>query len=144
MIRSGTILFVVLVAFAGLLCGCGGDGDGGGGGGTPVNIVGTWVGPMTHRVIDNNAGTDITVTYTAIFYILWQGGNKVSGKMQLGDPSHVGFLDGTMSGSRFNGTRSSSHVAQLKFDVSGNTLTGTFRFVGAGLDETGNYTCTKQ
>ena len=144
MIRDGTILLVVLVAFAGLLSGCGGDGDGGGGGGTPVNILGTWVGPMTHRVIDHNAGTDRTFSYTAIFYILWQSGNKVTGKMQLGDPSHVGFLNGTMNGGHFKGTRSSSHVAQVEFDVSGSTLTGTFRFVGDGLDETGTYTCTKQ
>ncbi len=141
MVRLGMV--TVLLALAVMAGGCGGDGDGGGGG-EPVYIVGTWSGTMTHRIIDYNLGTDPqTFTYTIIFYILSQDGNTVRGKMMLRDPSHVGWLSGTMSGSHFTGVRTGAHNVTIEFDVSGNTLTGTFRFKGDGLDETGTYTCTK-
>jgi len=135
MVRIGIVTLLALL----VISGCGGDGDGG----EPVNIVGTWSGPMTHRIIDNNAGTDITLTYTATFFILSQNGSSVSGKMALRDLAHVGNLTGTMSGSHFKGVRTGTHTVTIAFNVSGNTLTGTFRFVGDGLDETGTYTCTK-
>jgi len=140
MVRVGMI--AVLLALAAMAGGCGGDGDSGGGG-EPVYIVGTWVGTMTHRIIDNNLHTDQTFSYTIIFYILSQDGSRIRGKMMLRDPSHVGWLSGTMSGSHFTGVRTGTHDVTIEFDVSGNTLTGTFRFKGAGLDETGTYTCTK-
>ena len=143
-IRVGILTVSLALTSLAAIGGCGGgDGDGGGGG-EPVYIVGNWSGQMTHRVIDNNLHTDKTLTYTIIFYILSQDGNDVSGKMQLRDPSHVGNLYGTMSGNRFKGVRVSAHTVQIEFTVNGNTLTGTFRFVGDGLDETGTYTCTKQ
>jgi len=136
MTRIGILLLLTLFVIGG----CGGGGDGG----EPVNIVGTWSGLMTHRIIDNNAGTDITLKYTVTFYILSQDGSSVSGKMALRDEGHVGDLRGTMSGNHFKGVRTGAHNVTIEFDVSGNTLTGTFRFVGDGLDETGTYTCTKQ
>ncbi len=144
MVRVTALITVLALTALGATGGCGGgDGDSGGGG-EPVYIVGNWSGQMTHRVIDNNAHTDKTFTYTIVFYILSQDGNNVSGKMQLRDPSHVGDLYGTMSGNRFKGVRTGMHTVQIEFTVNGNTLTGTFRFEGAGLDETGTYTCTKQ
>lgn len=140
MIRAGAGVFVMLLVFFAAVGGCGG----GDGGGEPVFIVGTWSGPMTHRIIDNNKGTDETINYTVVFYITFQDGNRVTGKMQLRDLSHVGNLSGTMSGNHFKGVRTGAHNVTVEFDVNGNTLTGTFRFVGDGLDETGTYTCTKQ
>jgi hypothetical protein len=99
---------------------------------------------MTHRIIDNNRGTDVTAHYTVTFFILSQEGSRVSGKMELRDRTHVGILSGHMSGNHFSGVRRGAHTVQIEFDVNGNTLTGTFRFVGDGLDETGAYTCTRQ
>jgi hypothetical protein len=140
MVRVGMLLSVVF-AFVVMVGGCGGgDGDGGG---EPLYIVGTWIGPMSHHIIDHNQGTDVTVTYTITFYILSQEGSRVTGKLQLRDPSHVGNLHGSMSGSHFKGVRTGLHTVTIEFDVNGNTLTGTFRFVGDGLDEYGEYTCTK-
>jgi hypothetical protein len=121
-----------------------GSGCNNGNSGPAVNVVGTWIGPMTHRIIDHNRGTDTTLHYTATFYLTSQNGNRVSGKMELGTLGHVGELYGYMSGSHFSGVRTGSHTVQITFDVNGDTLTGTFRFVGDGLDETGTYTCTRR
>jgi hypothetical protein len=141
MFRVSTVVVSLALASFVTIGGCGGgDGDDGG---EPLYIVGNWSGPMTHRIIDNNNHTDTTITYTIIFFILSQDGRDVSGKMQLRDPSHVGNLYGTMSGNRFRGVRTGTHTVQIEFTVNGNILTGTFRFVGDGLDETGTYTCTK-
>ena len=134
MVRLGMVM--VLLALAAMVGGCGGDGE-------AVNIVGTWSGQMTHRIIDSNQGTDETFVYTIVFHIQSQEGNVVSGKMQLRDSSHVGWLGGTMNGSHFTGVRRGAHDAAIEFDVNGNTLVGTFKFKGDGLDEIGTYTCTK-
>ena len=140
MVRVGMMLSVFF-AFVVMVGGCGGgDGDGG----EPLYIVGKWVGSMSHRIIDSNQGTDTTFNYGIVFYILSQQGSNVSGKMQLRDPTHVSTLYGTMSGSHFKGVRTGLHTVTIEFDVSGNTLTGTFRYKGGGLDEYGEYTCTKQ
>jgi hypothetical protein len=130
---------IVLVVFF-AASGCNGND----GGGPAVNVVGTWSGPMTHRIIDNNRGTDVTLNYTVTFFLTSQNGNRVTGKMELGGLGHVGDLRGYMNGNHFTGARTGSHTVQISFDVNGNTLTGTFRFVGDGLDETGTYTCTLQ
>lgn len=142
MLRAGMAAGSIVVVLV-LLVAAGGCG-GGDNGGTPAYIVGTWAGPMTHRIIDNNKGTDVTLNYTVTFYILSQNGSRVSGKMELGNLGHVGLLSGSMSGNHFSGVRRGSHTVQIEFDVSGDTLTGTFRFVGDGLDETGTYTCTRE
>jgi len=143
MSRVGMTLLVLLLISVLTAVGCGGDGDGTSGG-TPSSIAGTWSGPMTHRIIDNNQGTDVTLNYTVTFYILSQTGDYVSGKMQLGGYEHVGDLKGSMSGNHFSGVRTGSHTVQIEFDVNGSQLTGTFRFVGDGLDETGSYSCNRQ
>ncbi len=140
MVRAGMVILSILLASF-ITAGCGGGDNGGGG--EPVNIVGTWSGPMKHHIIDSNQGTDATLTYNVTFFILSQDGSKVSGKMQLRDASHVGNLYGTMSGNRFKGVRTGAHTVTIEFTVSGNSLTGTFRFKGNGLDEYGEYTCTK-
>jgi hypothetical protein len=139
MVRVGMILSVIF-AFVVMVGGCGGGDNCSG---DPVYIVGTWSGTMSHRIIDNNQGTDTTFSYTIVFYIFSQQGSKVSGKLQLRDPSHVSTLYGTMCGNHFKGVRTGLHTVTIEFDVNGNTLTGTFRFVGDGLDEYGTYTCTK-
>ncbi len=141
--RVTALTAILALTALGATGGCGG-GDGDGGGGEPVYIVGNWTGQMTHRVINNNNHTDATLTYPIVFYIFSQDGSQVSGKMELNDSSHVGNLYGTMSGNHFKGVRTGTHTVQIEFTVNGNTLTGTFRFVGDGLDETGTYTCTKQ
>jgi hypothetical protein len=141
MVRVGMMLSVIF-AFVVMVGGCGGGDDGGGG--EPAYIVGTWIGQMSHRIIDSNQGTDTTFNYTIVFYIQRQNGSSVEGKMQLRDPSHVSTLYGTMSGNHFKGVRTGTHTVTIEFDVNGNTLTGTFRFKGSGLDEYGEYTCTKQ
>jgi hypothetical protein len=135
MVRATTAFLALLLVLA--AAGCGGDD------GEPVNIVGTWSGPMTHRIIDSNRGTDVTLHYTVTFIILSQEGSSVSGRMRLRDSMHVGNLRGTMTGSHFDGVRTGTHTVTIEFDVGGNTLMGTFRFVGDGLDETGTYTCTR-
>ena len=139
MLRVGVTCAVVLLASFATVGGCGG----GDGGGDPVIILGTWTGLMTHHIIDNNQGTNVTVTYGIKFYILSQEGSRVRGKMELNDPSHVGNLYGNMSGNKFTGTRTGVHTVQIEFTVSGNSFSGTFRFVGDGLDEYGEYTCNK-
>jgi hypothetical protein len=144
MFRFGALILApVVVAFVSI-GGCGGGNDNTGGGGEPAYIVGTWAGPMTHRIIDNNKGTDDTISYTVTFYILSQDGSSVSGKMRLQDDSHVGLLRGSMSGNTFRGVRTGTHTVQIEFTVNGSSLSGTFRFVGDGLDEYGDYTCSKQ
>jgi len=142
MLRLGMATCSIALAMLFTIGGCGGGDDGGGG--DPAYIVGTWSGSMTHRVIDHNLGTDQTFNYTVTFYILSQNGSRVSGKLQLRDPAHVGDLSGSMSGNHFTGVRRGAHTVQIEFDVNGDALTGTFRFVGDGLDETGNYTCYKR
>jgi len=86
----------------------------------------------------------VTGTYDIAFFITSEQGSAVSGKMELVDASHVGLLSGTMDGNHFSGERIGSHTVQIEFTVNGNTLTGTFRFTGDGLDEWGNFTCTRQ
>ncbi|MBN1917790.1 MAG: hypothetical protein JW889_07775 [Verrucomicrobia bacterium] len=144
--RASALIFAVVVAGFGTVCGCGGGDDDSNtlSGGTPAYIVGTWTGTMTHRIIDYNHGTDVTTTYGIVFYILSQDGTRVSGKLQLKDSTHVGDLRGVMDGNHFTGVRTGLHTVQIEFTVNGSSLTGTFRFAGDGLDEWGDYTCTKQ
>jgi hypothetical protein len=143
--RAGVVMCSIMLVLFFAASGCnGGDGGNGGGTGTVLNILGTWSGPMTHRIIDHNRGTDTTLHYTVTFYILSERGNAVSGKMELRDASHMGYLSGHLNGNRFTGVRTGLHTVQISFDVNGDTLTGTFNFVGDGLDETGTYTCTRQ
>jgi len=136
---------ILAALFAGLVVtgGCGG-GDGSGGSADALYVVGTWNGTMTHRIVDYNHGTDVTTSYGIAFYILSQDGNRVSGKMRLRDDTHVGTLSGVMDGNHFNGVRIGTHTVQIEFTVNGNSLSGTFRFTGDGLDEWGDYTCAKQ
>jgi hypothetical protein len=141
MLRAGVACAAALLAAFATVGGCGGGDDGGGG--EPVIIIGTWAGSMTHRIVDYNQGTDVTVPYAIKFYILSQEGSRVSGKMELRDPTHVGNLYGTMNGNKFTGHRTGTHTVQIEFTVNGNSLTGTFRFSGDGLDEWGDYTCNK-
>ena len=138
MSRIGALVLTILAAGFMATGGCGDNNS------APVNIVGTWTGSMTHRVIDSNNGTDVTGTYDIAFFITSEQGSAVSGKMELVDASHVGLLSGTMDGNHFSGERIGSHTVQIEFTVNGNTLTGTFRFTGDGLDEWGNFTCTRQ
>jgi hypothetical protein len=140
--RLGGLMLAIMAAGLVLVGGCGGNNSGGGG--EPAYIIGTWNGAMTHRVVDYNQGTDVTATYGISFYILSQDGSQVTGKMRLKDDTHVANLSGVMSGDHFTGARTGLHTVKIEFTVDGNTLTGTFRFTGDGLDEWGDYTCTKQ
>lgn len=140
-------LFLICAVCSLGLFGCGG-GDGGadGGGGAvfdvPVNVAGKWLGTMDHTI------NGVPYHY-AVLLSLSQDSSNVTGVMILEyteDGGHGGRIDGQMNGSHFTGTRTSRHVVPIEFDVTGDTLIGTFTFVSIeeNLDEHGTFVCTRQ
>jgi len=133
-------LFLIFAVCCLGLAGCGGGG--GGGIELPVNVAGKWVGNMDH---DTNG----TMIHYAVALVLLQEGAHVTGTMILeytDDGGHAGRIDGQMSGSHFTGTRTARHVVDIEFDVTGDTLVGTFTFVSVeeNLNEHGTFICTRE
>lgn len=132
----------LLLIFAACSLGLAGCGGGGGGIALPVNVAGKWVGTMDHNA-------NGTMLHYAVVLVLSQEGTHVTGGMILeysDDGGHSGRIDGQMSGSHFTGTRTSRHVVDIEFDVTGDTLVGTFTFVSVeeNLDEHGTFICTRE
>lgn len=132
-------LFLICAACGLGLIGCGG----GGGIQVPVNVGGKWFGSMDHTI------NGILLHY-AVALSLSQDGSHVSGTMILeyteDGGGHGGRIDGEMNGSHFTGTRTARHKVPIEFDVTGDTLVGTFTFVSIeeNLDEHATFICTRE
>jgi len=126
---------LVLLSLA--LFGCGG----GGGTPAPANVAGRWMGTMDHDVSGK-------LLHFPVALILSQEGAHVTGTMILeyGADGHGGRIDGDMHGNHFTGSRTARHVADIEFDVTGDTLVGTFTFVSVeeNLNEHGTFICTRE
>jgi hypothetical protein len=135
-IRMKRLFLLSILGSVGLF-GCGG----GGGTPEPVNVAGKWVGTMDHN-------TNGELLHYAVALVLLQEEAHVTGTMILeyGAHGHGGTIDGQMEGSHFTGTRTSRHVVEIEFDVTDNTLVGTFTFVSPAenLDEHGTFVCTRE
>lgn len=135
-------LFLICAACSLGLFGCGGGDGGGQAFDLPVNVAGKWLGTMDHTI------NGIPYHY-AVALVLSQDNAHVTGTMILeygDDAGHGGRIDGQMNGSHFTGTRTARHVVPIEFDVTGDTLVGTFTFVSVAenLDEHGTFICTKE
>ena len=134
--RMKQLYGLLVVASLGLF-GCGN----GGGAPQPVNVEGKWIGAMDHDVSGELLHYDVAL-------ILFQEGSHVTGTMILeyGAEEHAGRIEGEVRGSHFTGTRTARHVVEIEFDVSGDTLAGTFTYVNPAenLDEHGTFICKRQ
>ena len=125
--------FIVLALIATLgFMGCGGGGgdgsDDGTGGTTPIDVTGTWMGPVS---LD---GTIWNFTLTLV-----QTGGDITGT-GLAEGSITRAYSGTISGNHVILTSNPNSIV-LDLTVSGNTMVGTYTYPGTSWeDEPANFT----